>query len=90
MQQFSIQNLGLTIPQERKPQGLFTSSGTSIGFGARHEPLDGGSEPRFAQRGPISPDQPKRLFNTNPGVGEYDVAGDIKKKSFMPEEKLKE
>lgn len=39
--QFSIQNLGLTVPTQQKAQGFFNSVGTSMGYGKRHEPLDG-------------------------------------------------
>lgn len=39
--QFSIQNLGLTVPTQQKAQGFNTSVGTSMGFGERHQPLDG-------------------------------------------------
>ena len=39
--QFSIQNLGLTVPGQAKSQGYFNSVGTSMGLGKRHEPLDG-------------------------------------------------
>lgn len=39
--QYSIQNLGLTVPGQQRPQGYFNSVGTSMGLGKRHEPLDG-------------------------------------------------
>jgi len=39
--QFSIQNLGLTVPGQGKSQGYYNSVGTSMGMGKRHEPLDG-------------------------------------------------
>lgn len=39
--QYSIQNLGLTVPGQQKPQGYWNSVGTSLGYGKRHEPLDG-------------------------------------------------
>lgn len=38
--QFSIQNLGLTVPTQQKAQGYFNSVGTSLGLGIRHQPLD--------------------------------------------------
>ncbi len=38
---YQIQNLGLTVPGQQKAQGYFTSVGTSMGFGKRHDPLDG-------------------------------------------------
>ena len=41
--QFSIQNLGLTVPTQTKAQGFNTSVGTSMGFGERHDPIDGQS-----------------------------------------------
>ena len=37
---YSIANLGLTVPGQQKSQGYFTSVGTSMGLGKRHEPLD--------------------------------------------------
>lgn len=37
---FSIQNLGLTVPTQQKPQGFFNSVGTSMGLGVRHDSLD--------------------------------------------------
>ena len=33
--------MGLTVPSQQKPQGFFTSVGTSMGLGKRHGPLDG-------------------------------------------------
>ena len=65
--------MGLTVPTEQKPQGFHTSGGTSMGYGERHDPLDGIADPRFACRGPAVPGEPKRPANINPGVGAYDV-----------------
>ena len=45
-----------------------------MGFGERSDPLDGLVDTRFAPRGPANPDMPKRMANTNPGVGEYNIA----------------
>ena len=70
--QFSIQNLGLTVPTQQKPQGYFNSVGTSLGFGDRYDPLDG-NDIRFAMRGSAEPDEPKRNIKVVPGVGEYDI-----------------
>ena len=47
-----------------------------MGFGERHDPLDGSSDPRFAVRGPADPELGKKPFNINPGVGEYDIGQD--------------
>lgn len=70
---------------------MYTSGGTSIGFGERHEPLDGTNpDPRYAQRGAISPEHPKTLFDQYPGVGEYNISGNILAKSFIGDDKLKE
>ena len=63
--------MGLTVPTQQKPQGYFTSVGTSLGFGERHDPLDG-ADVRFAVRGPAHPEEPKRT-EPKPGVGEYDI-----------------
>ena len=38
---YTVQNLGLNMPGQEKVQGYFNSVGTSLGFGKRHEPLDG-------------------------------------------------
>ena len=74
-QPFSIANLGLTVPNQIMAQGPYTSGGSSFGFGERHEPLDAVVDPRYGQKGGIN-GQPKRLFNTNPGVGDYNLAKD--------------
>lgn len=59
------------MPTQQKPQGYFTSVGTSLGFGERHDPLDG-ADVRFAVRGTAEPGVPKRT-EPRPGVGEYDI-----------------
>lgn len=37
---FAVSNLGLNMPGQQKAQGYYTSVGTSLGFGERHDPLD--------------------------------------------------
>ena len=74
-QPFSIANLGLTVPNQIQAQGPYTSGGSSFGFGERHEPLDAVTDPRYGQKGGIN-GMPKRLFNANPGVGDYNLRKD--------------
>ena len=38
--QYSIQNLGLTVPGQRKAEGYYQSTGVSLGFGERHDPME--------------------------------------------------
>ena len=74
--QYTIQNLGLTVPGQQKAQGFYTSVGTSLGFGRRHEPLDGqnvGKE--YGKDGVVT-----RVIDF-PGVGTYDVGADARANS---------
>lgn len=70
--QYTIQNLGLTVPGQQKAQGFFTSVGTGLGFGRRHEPLDGQNiRHEYGEIDGI----PSRVIDY-PGTGEYNIAKD--------------
>lgn len=70
--QYTIQNLGLTVPGQQKAQGYFTSVGTGLGFGKRHEPVDG-QNVRHEYLIHDDPDgRPARILDY-PGAGEYDI-----------------
>lgn len=62
--QYSIQNLGLTVPGQQKAQGYFTSVGTSMGFGERP---DGLNKMTLGFPGPATyPDNVVNLNEANP------------------------
>ena len=62
--------MGLTVPGQSKAQGFYTSVGSGLGFGKRHEPLDGQN---VRKEYGLNPDgYPSRIVDYA-GVGEYDI-----------------
>ena len=74
-QAFTIKNLGLTVPNQSRPQGPYTSVGASFGYGDRSDPCEGISDPRLATRSEVN-GIPKRPLKVVPGVGEYNMRKD--------------